>query len=111
MSDLMLCGMLRMPLELHLADAAFGPPQLQQRMLEAADELEKRADCIAELERENEALRKDAERFRSLHWHYEQDRDIGLGGRWWTSVSTNDPKIRSNKLAVIDAALKEQSKC
>ena len=60
-------------------------------------------------EHENEALRKDAERFRSLHWHYEQDRDMGPGGRWWTSVSTNDPKIRGDKIAVIDAALKEQS--
>lgn len=65
---------------------------------------------VAQFERENEAFRKDAERFNSLHWHYEQDRDMGTGGRWWASVSTNDPKIRSDKLAVIDAALQEQRK-
>ena len=119
MSDLMLCGMLRMPLELHLADAAFGPPQLQQRMLEAADELEKRADRIAELARENEALRKDAERYRRLRDHTEyppgEVRDdlyvhvdsVHAMDKWALSGADLDAFLDRE----IDAALKEQSKC
>ena len=109
MSDLMLCGMLRMPLELHLADAAFGPPQLQQRMLEAADELEKRADRIAELARENEALRKDAERYR---WLRSRDLDAIDKGGVFAGMTPRNVVLNEEHLdAAIDAALKEQSKC
>ena len=117
MSDLMLCGMLRMPLELHLADAAFGPPQLQQRMLEAADELEKRAARIAELARENEALRKDAERYR---WLRRKICFNGNGDGTATMHAINLPnatkfpdvgEVEIGVDAAIDAALKEQSKC
>ena len=122
MSDLMLCGMLRMPLELHLADAAFGPPQLQQRMLEAADELEKRADRIAELARENEALRKDA-RWRPQFDGMEPEQERlaiqfceEIAGRRGEKGRAPDP-VRLLEMAEAlykaeaDAALKEQSKC
>lgn len=101
MSDLMLLGVLRMPLELHLADDVFGPPQLQSRMLQAADELERRADRIAELERENEALRKDADRY-----EYAKRNPTVMFERW-EPIPLSPEEID----AAIDAALKEQSKC
>ena len=119
MSDLMLLGVLRMPLELHLADDVFGPPQLQSRMLQAADELERRADRIAELERENEALRKDAERYLRLRDHTEypsgEIRDdlyvhvdsVHAMNKWALSGADLDAFLDRE----IDAALKEQSKC
>lgn len=57
MSDLMLCGVLRIPLERQLS----GPierAQLQSRMIEAADELEKRAARITALEQQLADARK-----------------------------------------------------
>ena len=121
MSDLMLLGVLRMPLELHLADDVFGPPQLQSRMLQAADELERRADRIAELERENEALRKDAQwrpQFDAIE--PEQERLAvqfceEIAGRRGEKGRVPDP-VRLLEMAEAlykaeAAALKEQSKC
>lgn len=29
---------------------------------------------------------KDAERWRKLRWFWEDERDMGPGGRWWTAV-------------------------
>lgn len=49
---------------------------------------------------------KDGELFRSLKWRFEEDRDMGPGGRWWVSVSTNDPKIRNDLRKVLIEAAK-----
>lgn len=104
MSDLMLLGVLRMPLELHLADDVFGPPQLQSRMLQAADELERRADRIAELERENEALRKDAERLDHIEKNARCDPKMDGMHVWWPTTF-NHRLIGPNLRAAIDAAI------
>lgn len=63
--------------------------------------------AAAELRRlhyENKALRKDAERYRSLKWHWEDARDMAPGGRWWTSVSVD--KGRPDTGSAIDAEMK-----
>ena len=62
-----------------------------------------KAEPVAELERENEALRKDAERYRWLRMN-----------RLW--LKANLPMIAAPQFdaaidAAIDASLKEQSKC
>ena len=53
---------------------------------------------------------KDGELFRSLTWRFEEDRDMGPGGRWWVSVSTNDPKIRNDLRKVLIEAAKGDGK-
>jgi hypothetical protein len=53
---------------------------------------------IAEQVREIEGLRKDAERFLALERivHWEQERDMGPGGRYWVAVhvSSGNPTLR-----------------
>lgn len=82
------------------------PPELQQVASASLPSLEQQlahekhqADRIAELEREVEALRKDAARYRWLRMN-----------RLW--LKANLPMIAAPQFdAAIDAALKEQSKC
>ena len=67
-------------------------------------------EAAAELRRlhaENEELRKDAERYRSLYWHWEDARDMAPGGRWWVSVDTRKLGRMQGPDAAIDAAMKE----
>jgi hypothetical protein len=64
---------------------------------------------LAELERENEALRKDAERYR---WLRSRDLDtIDKGGVFAGMTPRNIVLNEEHLDTAIDAALKEQSKC
>ena len=63
----------------------------------------------ANLERENEALRKDAERYR---WLRSRDLDAIDKGGVFAGMTPRNVVLNEEHLdAAIDAALKEQSKC
>ena len=49
------------------------------------------------------AAQKDAERWQKLNWYWEDERDSGPGGRWWTSIHC-DGKLKGPG-AVIDTAI------
>ena len=70
----MLCGMLRMPLNLSCG-CCLARRNCNNECSEAADELEKRADQSPNRARERSVAER-CEAFSFLHWHYEQDRDI-----------------------------------
>lgn len=62
--------------------------------------------ALAAQQAERDSLRQDAERFRSLHWFWEDERDMAPGGRWWTTVNVPEGKPTVN--AAIDVAMGEQ---
>ncbi len=62
MSDVMLLGVLRMPYDLFWSDKPLSRMQHNSRRLQAADELESRADEIQQLTAKCEALEKENKR-------------------------------------------------
>lgn len=63
------------------------------------------AEREAALVREVEELRADADRWRAIDWRWEDERDMGPGGRWVAVVWVN--KGRPSVNAAIDAARAE----
>jgi hypothetical protein len=71
--------------------------------------LQKSNELVEQLERENEALRKDAERYR---WLRDNSHNTPIGVYEWVERDGRQQRawLGSNELdAAIDAAIKEQS--
>jgi hypothetical protein len=45
---------------------------------------------IVERDAELQEVLKDAARWQNIRWHWEGERDMGRGGRWWTALWCND---------------------
>ncbi len=61
---------------------------------------------IQALQEEVARLKPDAERWRALKWHWDDERDMGPGGRWWCSIMCDNKP--ATPAAAIDQARKAQ---
>lgn len=100
MSDLMLLGVLRMPVP-YTVDAIW-LRQFVDRARQAADRIEADADEITRLRAEVEALRADAERYRFM-----RAEALGFGLEAFVAMKSIDHMHDANRIdATIDAARK-----
>lgn len=78
--------------------------QLRAKLASVTDQADRAVAGCEQLRVEVEALRADGERYRWLRksWHWEDERDMAPGGRWWVSVMVSEGRPTID--AAIDAA-------
>ena len=78
--------------------------QLRAEVEALRDSNAAKADRIDRLGEMVEELSADALRFRSIDWHWEPERDMGPGGRWWASIWVTKTPRKNTAAAAIDHA-------
>lgn len=85
-------------------DATAERDQLRAEVEALRDSVDAKADRIDRLGEMVEELSADALRFRSIDWHWEPERDMGPGGRWWASIWVKEAPRKNTAVAAIDHA-------
>lgn len=86
------------------AQYAAARDQLRAEVEALRDSVAAKADRIDRLGEMVEELSADALRFRSIDWHWEPERDMGPGGRWWASIWVKETPRKNTAVAAIDHA-------
>lgn len=78
--------------------------RLRAEVERLTDSVAAKAERIDRLGEMVEELSADALRFRAIDWHWEPERDMGPGGRWWASIWVKETPRKNTAVAAIDAA-------